>query len=845
MDSTLSPKLKLSAKQQSLNSSSVDKNLQNDETSLHIGRITDAPVSLHKEFTEMKQDEDGVIVNQIVTPSYPLTPFDDPTPSHALRRMYEIQKVSMTSLSTFFFDLTNLFAESSLKRVLTMFSLMRFDVRVKLVINAVPQQYGFIQFSAMPFVEGGSTSTDPYFHPGSANPVLLDISSCQTMEKIFPFHFPGQYLPLTPSSAPGSQFNVAAQMWHFRLGAFMSTVDSTVDTSVPVSIYMGLENVEVAGPKPRTYYEQSGLNTNGAFRNMAAGASAAAAVGGAAYSQFKQGLETYNAVKKTGTEAFAAASEIKTTFDSVVRNETETFYEAYKDEDISPDELKTAEIGGQTGVKYSPFGDMSTALPDFQMNYLTLNSKSSICDASWAGESSPGNHRITDIVTKPAVVGWHELIEGAIYASRVDPSMMLNNVTAVSTNPIGFQKIPTYMCYLSRCFKFWRGGIKVMLSFFSSPLITARIRICLKYLCDYFDVTVFNDAPRIGYNDIGDIYSEVITVRGTENFEITIPYLAHQPWTPCYLEVAGAGNDIDPSHYTFGYLSVYVEEIVKGAGSSVPSVWMASTIAAAEDFEFRQLIAITPDDTNPGLRKQQPVQKPTTATILPSSRVVYTPQMDMNIEFQRPFRNPFGREFAPTKFATGTDRVKTIEHVLGRFDFAGSSATVAFGDTLDTEYPILPSVSTGATQISNGTWVMALFRWWRGSRRVKIHITKNSASTNPDAAYWVRNQNPYPAIAVATPTFDFEVANGATGLVPSLWQNAEVEVPFYYPYMAQYHSPYGTNLPTVQPGVPGIGIDSDTSGDDAIASIKWYIAAGRDMQIFYLLPVPEMARWPR
>jgi hypothetical protein len=211
MDSTLSRKLKLSAEQNTTNARGASNN---EDTSLHIGQVITPTVDIKQAMTSILLTEESVVEDKIPNQRVDM-PFYDQTPTAILTRMYETARFSMGSGTDFNFNADALFAQSAIKRVITMFSLIRFGLRVRIVLNCVPQQYGVVRIGKVP-LSWTSSNAQGRWEWGSANPVLLDIASSQSCEFVLPFIYPAKFMPVY-SQATADEYGLLASMWYLRM----------------------------------------------------------------------------------------------------------------------------------------------------------------------------------------------------------------------------------------------------------------------------------------------------------------------------------------------------------------------------------------------------------------------------------------------------------------------------------------------------------------------------------------------------------------------------------------------------------------------------------------------------
>jgi len=97
--------------------------------------------------------------------------------------------------------------------------------------------------------------------------------------------------------------------------------------------------------------------------------------------------------------------------------------------------------------------------------------------------------------------------------------------TVLSTSDTTIEVIPStmdrsYVQYFSRMFKYWRGSQKFLLRFIGSPFFTARVAVALLPVGGFGTVS----------SAFGDVKTWEITVCGTEELLVTVPYLHMHPW---------------------------------------------------------------------------------------------------------------------------------------------------------------------------------------------------------------------------------------------------------------------------------------------------------------------------
>ena len=78
----------------------------------------------------------------------------------------------------------------------------------------------------------------------------------------------------------------------------------------------------------------------------------------------------------------------------------------------------------------------------------------------------------------------------------------------------------SHAAYIKEMFKYFRGGVKVLLKFYCSPLMSARVQISLR------TTGVLSTQTEA----LGDLMSWVVTVKGSQEWCYQIPYLQSRAW---------------------------------------------------------------------------------------------------------------------------------------------------------------------------------------------------------------------------------------------------------------------------------------------------------------------------
>jgi len=128
----------------------------------------------------------------------------------------------------------------------------------------------------------------------------------------------------------------------------------------------------------------------------------------------------------------------------------------------------------------------------------------------------------------------------------------------------------TMLSYLSGMFAFWRGALRYKFKVVKSPFHTGRLRVDL--------------VP--GYTGSGDyvrekVYSQIIDIRETNEFEIEVPFKWNAPWKRLAILPRVNKYELTPTA-----LFVRVLNPLRNGGQSANQVELLVEVAAGKDFQF-------------------------------------------------------------------------------------------------------------------------------------------------------------------------------------------------------------------------------------------------------------------
>lgn len=142
---------------------------------------------------------------------------------------------------------------------------------------------------------------------------------------------------------------------------------------------------------------------------------------------------------------------------------------------------------------------------------------------------------------------------------------------------------PSIMCALAQKFKFWRGGITFVFDI-----------VCTNFHEGKLDITFHPNVTTVpaDYDTRMGQYVVSTTIRNSENrFEITVPYLAEEPWRNVFVDQpldnpSATSAPPSVSQFTSGMLAVSVGASLRVPETVPPEVEILIYVMPAADFEL-------------------------------------------------------------------------------------------------------------------------------------------------------------------------------------------------------------------------------------------------------------------
>jgi hypothetical protein len=162
-----------------------------------------------------------------------------------------------------------------------------------------------------------------------------------------------------------------------------------------------------------------------------------------------------------------------------------------------------------------------------------------------------------------------------VYTQLIGPRHI--RITSDQVQPTVTRKItssPAFI-YLSRFFKYWRGGIRVTIKFIKTAYHSGRVMI------------IFNTGIQsVSANESEYVLREIVDLRTTNEVTICLPYLKHTNYLKTEMNDGRTLNDELRDRTSSGFLQVMVLNPLQAASTVGSSIDCLVYYSAAEDYEL-------------------------------------------------------------------------------------------------------------------------------------------------------------------------------------------------------------------------------------------------------------------
>lgn len=222
---------------------------------------------------------------------------------------------------------------------------------------------------------------------------------------------------------------------------------------------------------------------------------------------------------------------------------------------------------------------------------ISNNRLETIDYASYTNEDEMSMKYLTQLPVYNGELGWYttDATDAALYTLAVSPRVFnFSGFNTISTHTQTYEMGgPLY--YLSRIFRYWRGGIKMTLKFVKTKMHSGRL------LVTWTPGNVVPSVPNINQSSYS--MRTIIDIRDDDEVTIELPYLAYSD----YLSTANENS---------GVFQIRVLNQLRGPESVAQAIGIMIFVSGCEDFEFA-----VPSTTNTAALVYDPQSDTTSKTM--------------------------------------------------------------------------------------------------------------------------------------------------------------------------------------------------------------------------------------
>ena len=508
-----------------------------------------------------------------------------------------------------------------------------------------------------------------------------------------------------------------------------------------------------------------------------------------------------------GTQAYGMYSAAKLAYDNVggtkgikegVSMATSTFEEvkpyveaaycAVVGCDDDP-EQKTSTLSGQDGshisVRQNVWGDTSRCKPD--VNLLKLGT----------GPSQVAPSHYTGTLDE---IDIYALCKRWCYQGHYDYDMSTRPVLGAKVTPIS--SMHGWLRFFNNFFRLWRGTIRYRFKCFGSPLVTYQVSVAVN-----FDNN--QEATSNNFDRIGDVFTKMVTVRGTTSFDVDVPYIRESLWSRTDMHLA---PQINFTAFEVGTHS--------GSNNNIPLPVLVF-VAAGDDFQFASLRSGATSKYNP----------PDVLPIRPNPPLMNTHVKQGLIDHTATTTTVNEADGGPLQGGwTGT-----LRDIISRPSRREVSAWKLPPGQLFLNNNF--GVSNVIDSMDNFDLISSLFLFYSGSYDIKAEFPEEGTST--DQATFLADMG-----GRASSNNDFSTWKGGHGVYrtdTTTWKFIEARVPYVSPWPM---FPLGTEVGLVSmtgfqvfnPFTNDLAVTEMTGDTSPIPANDYFISAGPDFALHYLQP---------
>ena len=261
--------------------------------------------------------------------------------------------------------------------------------------------------------------------------------------------------------------------------------------------------------------------------------------------------------------------------------------------------------------------------------------------------------------------------------------------------------LPSYPAFLASTSVYWRGSLRYRFSFVKNRFYSGRIAIAfLSGLLPTATITTadLEAAPRV-----------VVDLRENSEYIVEVPFTSHIPYLRTKMFTGMNQSEITDTTQTLGQLIVYVVNSLVGNASIPPSIQCNVWFAGCKDFEIAvpQMSAYTinPTITTPAVfSREAQSEHPDVHTGL-SDYVFFCKENSLLADSTNAAASCMG------------EKITNLRPLTRRFTYSSGFPNCNLN--------VDPHYFGGPTAFEYVSW---LYKFWRGSRRYKLHPYSTEAA---------------------------------------------------------------------------------------------------------------------
>jgi hypothetical protein len=653
-------------------------------------------------------------------------------------------------------------------RIFSIFRMFRFKtVKLKFLHKALPQQYGFFMISRFPWIQQGGT-----YHDGGSNftamPVVGSLTSQQAVEVEVPW-ISNQVWHGTPRNSSQISALEVNNMWTIVYNAFNpSRISSESPSAYTVDVLASFTGVELTRPDDPDAHVPT-VEGQMYQPNMEL----------PMYNQYPEGGGGSNIGRSLAV--LAASTLAGTAITKPFQWLSDSYY---------GNEKERGSTISQQGITQATHGNASMCQKEGGGSVLDLYNDDHVLDPAVYSENCD-RHSLLEMCKIPQYE-----TQGTLHSG--------DNPVIIKCVPIRFDSDGTvislgYMAYLAQYFRRWRGGLKYLIKFTTSPFVSARLLVRINY----------GSSDTFVAGSVGDYTSQIITVKGDHDHALLVPYIYNHLW-----------QWTNQAYLTTSIPTLEIKLLsIEGSGDIAPAIKYQIWSSAADDFVYDsyQMALYSTADPPP---KPRPGKVTSVKTV--------EGQMDMRAAFAKSFEDMPGFNSVDTAHPNRWNT--TMEDLLYRWSSRGD------GNTDFVTRVFMVTDDAPFRMVENWDRLVHLFLYNSGSvrRRMLLQTIYGPDFTPNSDARFVLQSISHPGTAQVG-TYS-SPCHGIAATDLSKWPVVDFSTPFIS--TVEVDTPPGFYVTNYQQIYP-------TSNDVADTNLyETWVKAGTNFQLFYLMPLPDIKWWP-